>query len=77
MRSLILLFLFTGCTSYSKWYRVSCNKHKGGTALTREELIRHIDKHGFKCRKNPAAINRIKNKRLIYKLEKLRVEGEV
>ena len=58
----------------NKWYRITCNKHKGGTAMSLSMLLTHLDKVGFKCNNNDANISIIKNKEVIKALNRMRNE---
>ena len=74
MRVLLLLIL-VGCST-PKWYRVSCNKHVSGTAMSEKMLIEHLDNVGFHCNNNDAKIDRIKNKKVIKALNKMESQNE-
>ncbi len=65
----IVMFIFMCGCSNNKWYRVTCNKNKGGTALDKEMLLNHLDKVGFSCNNNGANISVIKNKKIIEALD--------
>ena len=58
----------------NKWYRVTCNKHKGGTAMSLSMLLTHLDEVGFRCNNNDANISIIKNKEVIKALNRMKDE---
>jgi len=76
MKLLLILILITSCAS-RKWYRITCNKHVGGTYVPEEMLMRDLNSIGFSCNKNPANISRITSEQTIEKLEKSWEEAEI
>ena len=71
MKYLLLILLLAGCGAPQKWYRITCNKHKGGTALSEKMLLEHLHTVGFKCNNNGAEISEIKNKKTVDALNKM------
>jgi hypothetical protein len=69
----LILFLLMSCSS-RKWYRTTCNKHSGGSAMSERMLLEHLDKPGFSCSNNDAEISRIRDKKTISVLNKMENE---